>query len=92
MCIVHILASTSVPFTITTVQVPNLALTHMKWITVHVRRHVCMTRSPQVVVRPVHGFLVTGRIMQMASQAWPLPLTSNLMGGGGGVIDRELLK
>jgi hypothetical protein len=49
-----------------------------------------MTRSPKVVVRPVHGFLVTGRIMQMASQAWPLPLTSNLMhgGGGGGVRDR----
>ncbi len=31
---VHILASTSVPFTLTTVQVPNLALTHMKRITV----------------------------------------------------------
>ncbi len=31
---VHILASTSVPFTLTTVQVPNLALTHMKGITV----------------------------------------------------------
>ncbi len=31
---VHILASTSVPFTFTTVQVPNLALTHMKQITV----------------------------------------------------------
>ncbi len=31
---VHILASTSVPFTLTTVQVPNLALTHKKWITV----------------------------------------------------------
>ncbi len=52
-----------------------------------------MTRSPQGVVRPVHGFLVTGRIMQMASQAWPQPLTSNLMGGGGrGVRDTELLK
>jgi hypothetical protein len=35
---VHILASTSVPFTLTTVQVPNLALTHTKRITVyHVR-------------------------------------------------------
>ncbi len=32
---VHNLASTSVPFTLTTVQVPNLALTHKKWITVH---------------------------------------------------------
>ncbi len=31
---VHILASTSVPFTLTTVQVPNLALTHAKRITV----------------------------------------------------------
>jgi hypothetical protein len=32
---VHILAATSVPFTLSTVQVPNLALTHTKWITVH---------------------------------------------------------
>ncbi len=31
---VNISASTSVPFTHTTVQVPNLALTHTKWITV----------------------------------------------------------
>jgi hypothetical protein len=31
---VHILASTSVPFTLTMVQVPNLALTHTKRITV----------------------------------------------------------
>jgi hypothetical protein len=34
MCI--ILASTSVPFTLTTVQVPNLALTHKKRITVYI--------------------------------------------------------
>jgi hypothetical protein len=32
---VHILASTSVTFTLTTVQVPNLALTHTKRITVY---------------------------------------------------------
>jgi hypothetical protein len=32
---VHILASKSVPFAFTTVQVYNLALTHMKRITVH---------------------------------------------------------
>jgi hypothetical protein len=31
---VHILASTSVPYTLSTVQVPNLALTHTKRITV----------------------------------------------------------
>ncbi len=31
---VNILASTSVPFILTTVKVPNLALTHKKWITV----------------------------------------------------------
>jgi hypothetical protein len=31
---VHILASTSVPFTLTMVQVPNLALTHTRRITV----------------------------------------------------------
>ncbi len=31
---VHILASTSVLFTLTTVQVPNIALIHTKWITV----------------------------------------------------------
>ncbi len=33
---VHISASTSVPFTLTTVQVTNLALTHTKGITVNV--------------------------------------------------------
>jgi hypothetical protein len=32
---VNILASTSVPFILTTVQVSNLALTHKKWITVY---------------------------------------------------------
>jgi hypothetical protein len=32
---VHILASTSVSFALTTVQVLNLALTHAKWITVY---------------------------------------------------------
>jgi hypothetical protein len=32
---VKILGSTSVPFTLTTVQVPNLALTHTRRITVH---------------------------------------------------------
>ncbi len=31
---VNIFSSTSVPFILTTVQVPNLALTHKKWITV----------------------------------------------------------
>ncbi len=34
---VHILASTSVPFTPTTVQVPNIALTHTKRITVYIK-------------------------------------------------------
>jgi hypothetical protein len=34
---VHILASTSVSFTLTTVQAPNLALTHTKRITVYSR-------------------------------------------------------
>jgi hypothetical protein len=33
---VHSLSSTGVPFTLTTVQVPNLALTHKKQITVQV--------------------------------------------------------
>ncbi len=33
---VHIVASTIVPFTLTAVQVPNLALTHTKGITVYV--------------------------------------------------------
>jgi hypothetical protein len=36
---VHNLASTGVPFTLTTVQVPNLALTHKKRITVYDRTH-----------------------------------------------------
>jgi hypothetical protein len=36
----HIVASTTVPFILTTVQVPNLELTHTKRITVYVRfRH-----------------------------------------------------
>jgi hypothetical protein len=34
---VNIFASTSVPFILTTVQVPNLAITHKKWITVRER-------------------------------------------------------
>ncbi len=33
----HILAATNVPFTLSTVQVPNLALTHKKRITVYTR-------------------------------------------------------
>ncbi len=33
---VNIFASTSVPFILTTVQVPNLELTHKKWITVYI--------------------------------------------------------
>jgi hypothetical protein len=34
----HILSSTSIPYTLTTVQVPNLALTHMKRITVRKKK------------------------------------------------------
>ncbi len=43
---VHILASTSVPFTLTTVQVPNLALTHMKRIWEGSRFFVVLSGSP----------------------------------------------
>jgi hypothetical protein len=35
---VDILAATNVPFTLSTVQVPNLALTHKKRITVHLSK------------------------------------------------------
>jgi hypothetical protein len=35
---VNIFASTSVPFILITVQVPNLALTHKKWITVYLKQ------------------------------------------------------
>jgi hypothetical protein len=38
---VHILASASVTFTLTTVQVPILALTHKKRITVHAAEKLC---------------------------------------------------
>ncbi len=38
---VPILVSTSVPFTLTTVQVPNLALTHKKRITVYTDYYYC---------------------------------------------------
>ncbi len=46
----RILSSTSVPFTLPTVQVPNLALTHTKWITVHgaqVREFRPLDRRPR---------------------------------------------
>jgi hypothetical protein len=49
---VHNLASTGVPFTLTTVQVPNLALTHKKGITVYnellkkVQRYLLRYRYP----------------------------------------------
>jgi hypothetical protein len=36
----HILDSTNVPFTLTTVQMPNLALTHTKRITVKAGRRI----------------------------------------------------
>ncbi len=39
---VHILASTSVPFKFTTVQVPNLSLTHTKRITVWLAQHLSL--------------------------------------------------
>jgi hypothetical protein len=42
---VHILASTSVPFTLTTVQVPNLSLTHTKLTTVCNGRAVLPTMT-----------------------------------------------
>jgi hypothetical protein len=40
----HILVSTSVPFTVTTVQVPNLALTYTKRITVYKNKQQLMFR------------------------------------------------
>ncbi len=49
---VHILASTSVPFTLTTVQVPNLALTHKKRITVLNRSQKSAENNPFLYV---HG-------------------------------------
>jgi hypothetical protein len=42
---VHILSSTSVPFTFTTVQVPNLALKHTKRITVQRALNIFSTYS-----------------------------------------------
>ncbi len=47
---VHILASTSVPFTLTTVQVPNLSLTHTKRIT------VCVADS-KIITKKLGGFI-----------------------------------
>jgi hypothetical protein len=54
---VNILASTSVPFILTTVQVPNLALTHKKWITV---------QSLEVDIFPVLPILL--KIIEKASR------------------------
>ncbi len=42
---VHILAFASVPFRLTTVQVPNLSLTHTKRITVHVGMAYCQFKT-----------------------------------------------
>jgi hypothetical protein len=39
----RILSSTSVPFTLTTVQLQNFALTHKKWITVHITTNLKTT-------------------------------------------------
>jgi hypothetical protein len=48
----HIVASTSVPFTLTTVEVPNLALTHTKRITVYVRfRHYNILYTIDIYIR-----------------------------------------
>ncbi len=44
---VHILDSTSIPFTLMTVQVPNIALTHTKLITVW---HIIL-----FTIEPVYG-------------------------------------
>jgi hypothetical protein len=41
----HILVAASVSFTLSTVQVPNLALTHMKRITVYLRFCWCENRA-----------------------------------------------
>jgi hypothetical protein len=43
------LASTSVPFTLTTVQVPNLALTHKKRITVHTTRYISIPNNEKQI-------------------------------------------
>jgi hypothetical protein len=52
----HILASTSVLFTITTVQVPNLALTHTKRITVSGGRgEALIVTDPGIIERSVGG-------------------------------------
>ncbi len=51
MCsVVHILTSTSDPFTLTTVQVPNLALTHMKRITVCINTAIIYLNTNWMVV------------------------------------------
>jgi hypothetical protein len=46
---VHILVSTSITFTLTTVQVLNLALTYTKWITVWGIKNHGVLQAPEIV-------------------------------------------
>ncbi len=52
------LSSTSVSFTITSVQVPNLALTHMKRITVCLEKEALLTFTVEYTVS--HAVSTTG--------------------------------
>ena len=61
----HILASKNAPFTLTTVQVPNLALTHKKRITVHAR----IQQTIESGMDPANNVVRDGPIKQ-CSQAW----------------------
>jgi hypothetical protein len=59
----RILSSTSVPFTLTTVQEPNLALTHMKRITVHASilalNFLTITRSNVLTSTSLQNFKIS---------------------------------
>ncbi len=66
--ILRILSSKSVQFTLTTVQVPNLALTHTKRITVY-RIHPPLT---------LHKNYLTSRYVRLSSLNLPQPTWANI--------------
>ncbi len=73
---VHNLASTSVPFKLTTVQVPNLALTHTKLLTVYYRAAPCT-----YLANKIHGtWSVLGGHLTRVKDAFDLCKKGTYMG------------
>jgi hypothetical protein len=81
---VHILASTSVPFALTTVQVPNLALTHTKRITV---QWACEQSKQRSMTDDVQVFNIRNGEAALAFKTLPGSSINRLeLGGALGTI------